>query len=151
MYALYDPDGNPFMTGAAAALNGVANADARDAYARVAERLLGLTAPAFTDPADVQTAKDAVALQVSYLVMAGTNIFIAKSETRGARSITYRDDIGVHSLALSLVTGLLQKYGRTTGMWDPSNWPTITSVRPMAPWPAGTALVPLGVVAENRV
>lgn len=133
MAALYDPKDSPFLIGAAARLN--SQDTARDAYARVAERLLGLTAPAFSNADDAQLAKDAVAMQVSHMIAAGSEVFIAKSESRGQRSVTYRDDVTVNPMARELADGLNQSNNReiTTGEFAPGNWATVTSVRPTQP------------------
>lgn len=127
--ALYDPVNSPFLTGAAVRLN--TNDTARDAYARVAERMLGLSAPAFTDADDVQIATDAVALQVSHMIAAGSEVFYAKSESRGQRAITYRDDATVNPIAAELVSQLNLANNRavSTG-YNPDLWATVTTVRP---------------------
>lgn len=129
--ALYDIINSPFLIGAAARLNTLDTA--RDAYARVAERLLGLSAPAFTGD-DAQIATDAVAMQVAHMYAAGVEVFIAKSESRGQRSITYRDDVSVNPMAQMLVEQLNIDNGReVAGEFAPSSWATVTSVRPTQP------------------
>jgi hypothetical protein len=126
-YALYDPKGSPFLIGAARRLND--DDAARDAYARVAERLLGFASPAFTDAADVQAATDAVAMQITFMLAAGVEVFFAKSETRGQRSIAYRDGVMVQPTAKLIADQLNDANGRVISGYDPADWATITSLR----------------------
>lgn len=126
-YALYDPKDDPFLLGAAKRLN--SDDVSRDAYARVSERLLGLTAPIFTDDADVQAATDAVAMQITFMISAGVELFFAKSETRGQRSIAYRDGVMMNPIAVTIADDLNAANGRVSGLYNPADWATITSLR----------------------
>lgn len=122
MPATYDPGDSPLLTGPAAKLR--TDALTRDAYARVAERLLGLLPPAFLAAADIQDAKDAVALQITHLLVAGPSAFVASSESRGAISITYRADVSLSPLAVALAGAVLVRNGRANTTSAFSGWAT---------------------------
>jgi hypothetical protein len=164
LYALVNPAtgaAHPLLTGPAAQLAAPGNELALEAQARVAERLLGFRRPAagspapygavFADPAavppvvasaDAQDAADAVALQVSYQVALGLEVFYAQSEGRGGRSISYRDvGIGVHPVARALVDALPDagKADDPAGL-DPDEWGMVTTLRGGAGAPAGYVL-----------
>lgn len=125
--ALYDPGADsPFFTGSAVRL--CSDDTVRDAYARVAERLLGLYAPAFTGD-DAERAKDAVAMQVNHLLAAGTMVYIAKAESRGQRAVSYRDNAQVNPVAKELADQVNIDNGRDPGGFDPAKWRTVISLR----------------------
>jgi hypothetical protein len=130
MAAIYDPGPtSALLTGAAAKLK--TDDPSRDAWARVAERLLGLLAPVFADAADVQDAKDAVAMQITHLMTAGPSAFVSQSESRGAISITYRGEITFSPVAVMLATAVLRRNRRNTQPdgFNPDWWPTVRSAR----------------------
>lgn len=122
MSATYDPGDSPLLTGPAAKLR--TDSVVRDAYARVAERLLGLILPAFTDAIDVQDAKDAVAYQITHLLTAGASAFVASSESRGAISITYRADVTISPIAAMLAGLVLTRNGRVDVTSSFGGWAT---------------------------
>lgn len=127
---LYEIEGNPLLSGRAATLE----TEELEVYGQVAERVLGLVAPALEDEADAQTAANAVALQVSLLVALGTEIWYLKSESRGARSVTYRDEVNIHPLAARLIASL-PATSWVDPVWDPSRWATVHTLRPLAEGP----------------
>lgn len=71
----------------------------------LAETILGLNGTDFEDE-DEETALLAVALQLNYQVEAGVEAFVLVSTSRGARSKTFRDVVGVHPQAATIVANL---------------------------------------------
>lgn len=84
----YDISGHPLLTGEAAEMG----PESLAAHTEVAEEVLGLlTYPEFgVDTDEWKSARNAVAIQVSYQVECGMDAFITASLTRGGRSKTFR-------------------------------------------------------------
>ena len=71
----------------------------------VAQRVLGLSGTDYTGTAK-QEAEGALAMQVSLQVAQDPEAFLAKTVTRGSRTITYRDAVPIHPLALDIAERL---------------------------------------------
>ena len=78
------------------------------AQQRVAERVLGFSGTAYTGSAKLE-AEDALSMQVSLQVAQDPEAFLAKTVTRGSRTVTYRDAIPIHPLALEIAEGLFNE------------------------------------------
>jgi hypothetical protein len=79
--------------------------EALGAQRRVAERVLGLSGTQYEEAAKLH-AEDALAMQVSLQVAQDPEAYLASSVTRGSRSITYRDAVPIHPLALEITQAL---------------------------------------------
>ncbi len=79
--------------------------EALAAQQQVAELVLGLRDTDYTGAAETD-AENALALQVSLQVAADPETYLASDVTRGSRSITYRDGVPLHPLALEIVAAL---------------------------------------------
>jgi hypothetical protein len=97
--------------------------DEIQAQQRVAERVLGLRDTDYLGSAKAD-AEDALAMQVSLQVATDPETYLAQSETRGSRSITYRDQVPLHPLALTIAEALFSE-----DLGAGNRWPTITSLR----------------------
>jgi hypothetical protein len=116
MAALYDIVGHAMLS----PRTKVYGSDVIAVYTDAAERLLGLKdIPVVTDPDDLATVQAAVAMQVDLMLTVGTEGYVASSVSRGQRSVSYRDDIRLHPLAVELVEPFIG-FGR---------WKVLTSVR----------------------
>lgn len=80
--------------------------EALEAQQQVAELVLGLRGTDYLDAAKLD-ALNALAMQVSLQVAADPESYLAESQTRGSRSITYRSGVPVHPLALEIVAALV--------------------------------------------
>lgn len=92
--------------------------EAMAAQQRVAERVLGLNGTDYTGSAKLE-AQDALALQVSLQVAQDPESYLASSVTRGSRSITYRDAIPLHPLALEIAGRLFTENLADVGIVTP--------------------------------
>lgn len=115
----YDTVNHPLLSEDAKALGG----PEITAQQRVAERVLGLTGTGYTGTAKLE-AEDALAMQVSLQVATDPMTFLAQSETKGIESITYRDTIPIHPMALEIAKGLFAE-----NLGSDNVWPTIPSLR----------------------
>jgi hypothetical protein len=120
--ALFDLVAHPLLMGAGARLQQPALA----AHAQVAQILLGIT-EAYADSSDNESARSAVAMQVSLQAEADIGSVVATSMSRGSRSITYAG-IRVHPDALLIIQNLNRKYGRTALRSE--DWAEVISLRP---------------------
>lgn len=123
---LYDPTNHPLLSPAVQRLD----PEALAAHADAAEALLGRSGVALADTAfeDGSTnylwARLAVVYQVNYQVEAGTDAELLSSMSRGARSVSFRDDAGIVSpRARALVSRLIPLQENT------DSWPVATGVR----------------------
>ena len=101
---LYEVAGHPLLNEAAQRLG----SEALAAQTVLAEELLGLAGTSFTG-ADLERVKMAVALQVSLQATLPMEALLIKSESRGARTVTYRDNLAdiLQPQAVLLVDSLL--------------------------------------------
>jgi hypothetical protein len=114
MDPLYPVAGHALLSPAAARL-GEAELNAQTL---ISERLLGLAGTSLTDD-DALEAANANALQVSYQVAMPPEQAIVLTETRGARTVTYRGGTGaglsfVYAQAQAIVDAIL---GEPSGSW----------------------------------
>lgn len=93
------------------------------AQQRVAERVLGLAGTSYSGTAKLE-AEDALAMQVSLQVAQDPEAYLASSVTRGSRSISYRDTIPLHPLAIEIARSLFAE-----NLGSASDWPAILSLR----------------------
>lgn len=93
MEPLYPVDAHPLLSAAA----GQWAPEVLAAQTVLAEQLLGLTGTTFTG-ADAEQAAFANVLQVNLQASLPADVWIIKSETRGARSVTYRDGINAMTI-----------------------------------------------------
>ena len=98
---MYSITSHPLLSEAAKELGQPAMA----AQQLVAERVLGLIGTDYTGSAKLE-AEGALALQVSLQVAQDPEAYLATSVTRGSRSITYRNDVPIHPLALEIAERL---------------------------------------------
>lgn len=104
MASMYDVTGNALLSPEAAMLGPTE----LETFSRASEVLLGLNKlPLFTGD-DLERCKDAVAMQVSYLVESGIEGFILEELWRGARRATYRGGSRrmppIHSAARKIIS-----------------------------------------------
>lgn len=92
------------------------------AQQRVAERVLGFSGTEYTGTAKLE-AEDALAMQVSLQVAQDPEAYLASSVTRGSRSITYRNEVPIHPLALEIAEALFQE-----DLGTGSEWPSILTL-----------------------
>lgn len=113
MEPLYPVTGHVLLSAAAQLLD----ADVLALHTVIAEELLGLSGTEFVDADEIAKATLANVLQINYALTLPSDIGYVKSETRGKRSVTYRDNVLplVDSSALALAEGLL-------GTTDEGSW-----------------------------
>lgn len=124
--AVYNLKDHPLLSGAAKALSG--DEAVLDAWTRVAEAVVGLGAPAL-DGTNATLAKDALALQVSFMYERGIEAAVATAVSRGARSITYRET-DIHPTAARILAALGAMTGREFGALRSDQFPSLTTLRP---------------------
>lgn len=108
---LYPVDGNALLSAAAQALE----AEVLALHTILAEEMLGLADTSLSGD-DAEKAALANTLQVNFQVGFPADAWYVKSETRGKRSITYRDGvIGTDPNAQAIVDVLI---GGATGGWS---------------------------------
>lgn len=89
MEPLYPITGHVMLSAATSALT----AELLALHTVIAEETLGLAGTEFTDQDDIDKATLANVLQVNYALTLPDDIGYVKSETRGKRSVTYRDSV----------------------------------------------------------
>jgi hypothetical protein len=122
MPVLYDVTAHPMLTAKVTALaSGVQTGNQL-----LAESLLGLVAPAATDPAQVDVIKLAIVLQMNFQVAQGVDplIQVSAASSHSKESAVWRDRV-LNPQALTLIASLPDTV--SAGLVD--RWETVTSVR----------------------
>ena len=117
MEPLYPITGHAMLSAAASALS----AELLALHTVIAEEVLGFASvEEFTDQDDIDKATLANVLQVNYALTLPDDVGYIKSETRGKRSVTYRDDVQVQlvdAYAATLADALIAT--TDSGSWQP--------------------------------
>lgn len=124
---IYDIAGHALLTGAAKSLDA---SGTLTSYVEVAEEMLGIAEPKFTDTKDVRDIENALAMQVSLLATAGTDFFLHTTKSRGSRMESNRGPAEIlHPIAAQIVDKVNSANGRS-GRVDASQWKRLTTLRP---------------------